>query len=475
MVFILVLLLYMIAGTVIAYISRKLGVASTRDYIVAGGRMGTLLSFGTYAATTYSAFMMIGLVGLAYSTGVGALGFELLYLLATIILLSTVGYRVWKLSRERGWTTPSQMLSDLYSSRLLGLLVAGLYLFVMIPYTTAQIQGLSTVFEYAGLDPSMGIIISALLAYIWIFMAGMWSIASTDLYQAFLMLSGGVLLLLLLVAPGIRVFNVSPLEALRMAGENGYLGLTGFWTPQVMLAYTIPWMFFAITNPQVVIRLFIQRDSRVYKRSVLFFAFYGLLYTLIAVLVGLLARGYAVNALIPSNLRNDDVTVYLLKAFNPILGSIIAVSIIAAAVSTVNSIVHAVSSSTYTEILSSKRLKPIVVLNIVSLVIIVLSSILAYMQVSFIVELSVLTSVYLLPLAPLTILGIYMGRYVKKYARTASIISLMAGVLIAVASTLLNGGRKAFTAVYLGTPVSAWILIVSTLVSSIGFLLDVKS
>ncbi|WP_042667590.1 sodium:solute symporter family protein [Desulfurococcus amylolyticus] len=469
--FIDILVVYVIMGTVIAYASRRMNIKTTKDYIIAGGRVGSIVSFGTYAATTYSAFMMIGLVGLTYATGVGALGFELLYLLVTVILLSTIGYKIWELSRMNGWMTPSQMLSDLYSSRYLGMLSAFLYLFVMVPYTAAQIQGLTIIFNYAGLDPAVGTIISATITYTWIFIAGMWSIATTDLYQAILMLAGGLLFIVQLTLPG-AVFNIDPAKALISSGEKGFLGMTSFWSPQVFLAYTIPWIFFAVTNPQVVIRLFIHRDEKTYKRGVSLFAFYGLLYTLIVVLAGLLVRGFAENGLIPQNLRRDEVTIYLLNLFNPSIGSLIAVSIVAAAVSTANSIIHAVASSIYREMRSHGDKGSLVILNLTSLVLIALSSLLAYARITYIVDLSVMSSVYLLPLAPLTILGIYLNKYIGKYTRTAAITSIVVGVSIAGVSTIVNGGSRAFTSIYMGIPISLWVLLVSTAILLIGLLID---
>lgn len=470
--FVALLLLYILVGTIIAYFSRKMGIKDARDYIIAGGRVGSLVSFGTYAATTYSAFMMLGLVGLAYSTGVGALGFELLYLLVTVIILSTIGFKIWRLSREKGWITPSQMLGDIYSSRLLGILVAGLYLFTMIPYVAAQIQGLTIVFTYAGLDPVAGTLVSAAVAYLWILFAGMWSIATTDLYQAILMLTGGLLYITQLMLPAPWLPGASPSQAIALVGEKGYLGLTDFWTPHVFLAYTVPWIFFALTNPQVVMRLYIQRDEAAYRRSVALFSFYGLLYTLIAVTAGLLARGFAEAGFIPANLKRDEVTIYLIRLFNPFVGSLIAVSIVAAAVSTVNSIVHAVASSIYREVIGSPR-RQLALLNAVSLVIIALSSFLAYARVAYIVDLSVMTSVYLLPLAPITAIGLYLARHVGSHARTAALLSLATGETVAVASTLLNRGSRAFTSVYAGVPASLWVLTVSTLVLLAGFMLDI--
>jgi len=184
--FLLIFTLYIIIGSFLALLSRMFFTKDLRDYYTSSGRLGAVLSAGTYAATTYSAFMMVGLVGMAYATGVGALGFELLYLAATIFLLSTIGYRIWRLARDRMWIAPSQMIGDLYGSRALGLAVAMIYLFAMIPYLAAQIQGLRAVFSYGGFEEIEAIIIAAILVYAWIVVAGMWSVALTDTYQGFL-------------------------------------------------------------------------------------------------------------------------------------------------------------------------------------------------------------------------------------------------------------------------------------------------
>ncbi|ADG90537.1 Na+/solute symporter [Thermosphaera aggregans] len=57
----LVLLVAHIAvGTTLALLSRRYFTRSLRDYYTASSRLGVLLSAGTYAATTYSAFMMGG-------------------------------------------------------------------------------------------------------------------------------------------------------------------------------------------------------------------------------------------------------------------------------------------------------------------------------------------------------------------------------------------------------------------------------
>ncbi|MFW6137616.1 MAG: sodium:solute symporter family transporter, partial [Spirochaetota bacterium] len=60
----------------IAAAARKGLGKGAEEFFIGGRRIRGFISGMTYAATTYSAFMLVGLVGLTYQSGVGALGFE---------------------------------------------------------------------------------------------------------------------------------------------------------------------------------------------------------------------------------------------------------------------------------------------------------------------------------------------------------------------------------------------------------------
>ncbi len=468
--FLVVLALYILGGTIIAVISKRFFQKNLRDYYVGGGRLGSLLTAGTYAATTYSAFMMIGLVGLTYATGVGALGFELLYLAATVFLLSTVGYEVWRKSKEYNWIAPSQMLGDLYGSRSLSILVSTIYLFAMLPYLAAQIQGLKAMFNYGGLSEDWALIISSILVYLWIAIAGLWSVALTDLYQGLIMLISGLAYfawVLLVFTPST---GVSLNDVFIVLGENGYLGLTSFWSLPVFLAYTIPWVFFAVTNPQVVVRLYMPRDEKAYRRGVFYFFIYGFLYTLIVVVVGLVVRGLALMGFIPSDLPRDSVTPWLLSRIHPLLGSLIAISVIAAAISTANSIVLAISGSL---LVSTNKHNGLTLARIIDAILVVVAALIARANIGFIVDLSVLTSVILLPLAPVTITGLYINVR-NKYAKTSALIAIIIGVSIATYYAYTLGPRRAFIERVFDLPISLVVLLSSTIVLLAGVLIGKK-
>ncbi|MCD6324480.1 MAG: sodium:solute symporter family protein, partial [Desulfurococcales archaeon] len=333
------LALYIGVGTALALIARRFGVGSSSEYFAAGHRLGGLLSAMTYAATTYSAFMMIGLVGFAYATGVGSLGFELSYLLVTLLVLALFAKKVWSMGRSKDWVSASEMLSDLYGSRALGIYVAALYFVALIPYISAQFIGIGKIFEGLGLTYGGGVVFASILVLGWVVVAGMWSKATTDVFQGGWMIAAALAFLVWLLWGFMPAHDITLAEVSKALTDAGLTSVgKGFWTLPTLLAFTIPWWFFAVTNPQVVRKLFMPADERSLKSLIKYFGVYGLIYTLIVVFIGMVARGLTLEGVFPYIQDRDLVTPYLLLKAGPVLSSFIYVSIIAAAVTTANSI-----------------------------------------------------------------------------------------------------------------------------------------
>ena len=445
---------FSVVGTAIAWVARRVGLRSIEDFYAAVGRFGGFLAAMTYAATTYSSFMLVGLVGLAYATGVGSLGFELAYLLATIGILCLWGPRVWKLARCRGFVSPSELLSRLYNSRLLGLFVSLLYLVALIPYVSAQFIGVGRVFEGLGLGFATGVGAMLVLSIVWTVLAGMWSVATTDAFQGMWMIttSFGLLVWLVGLTSG---GNVDVGEVLEKCGLLSVGG--GFWSPAIFVSFTIPWMFFAITNPQVVQRLYTPRNSKAYRQMVLMFAVYGLAFTAFVVYIGLVARALADYHLIPLPRTRDQVTPCLLTVAPPMLAAATYVGIVAASLSTVDSIVLSIASALVREVGRGKMLAytSIVFVNFVAASI-------ASTKPAPIVEMSVLSSLLLLPLAPASIYAVYRPHEANNH-RIAATASILAGVIVAFAAAILLGPRKTLTTLVAGIPVPLIVLTVSTI------------
>jgi SSS family solute:Na+ symporter len=91
---------------------------------------------------------------------------------------------------------------------------------------------------------------------------------------------------------------------------------------------------------------------------------------------------------------------------------------------------------------------------------------------AYIVELSVLTSVLLLPLAPISIFGIWLENKIGRFSKISSGISLVFGIVVALIGLYLNGANKIFTSLILGLPLSAWVILISTAILGVGIILD---
>jgi len=478
--FISLLAIYIAMGTIIALVSRRFGVKSSADYFVAGYRLGGFLASMTYAATTYSAFMMVGLVGLAFATGIAALGFELAYLIATMGILATVGPTIWRLARERGWVSPSEMVSDLYNSQILGMAIPVLYLVALIPYVAAQLKGVGEIFDVVGLGYGVGIVVALGLVLLWTLIAGVWSVATTDAYQGIWMLGASISVTLWLSTALIPSSNLDVsriVEVLRTTASGNLLSNT--WPINVFIGFTTPWLFFAITNPQVVQRLYMPRNSRAYRGMVRYFAIYGLLYTALVVLIGLAFRAYVASMLgremeIHLVKNRDMVTPYMLSLASPLLAVFTFVSIVAAAISTANSIILSVASS-ITRDLYERRARVVkqqtsrVIAWSSIAVMSMAAAIIALAKPAFIVELSVLSAALLLPLAPVTLVGLYLQPGSKgRVPALSALLSIASGFAIMLLAAIVYGAKKALITTWLGIPIPLWVLIVSTLIIALG-------
>src|SRR5690606_15117450 len=115
-------------------------------YFLGDRKLGGFVSALSYSATTYSAFMLVGLAGLTYAGGVGALGFELIYLMG-VSLVAFFGPRFWIVGKKYGYVTPSEMLGDRYENKLVALVVSLASCIFLIPYSAVQLTGVGYLFS----------------------------------------------------------------------------------------------------------------------------------------------------------------------------------------------------------------------------------------------------------------------------------------------------------------------------------------
>jgi SSS family solute:Na+ symporter len=327
---------FAVLGGVIALLAARENTGTAADYYLGGRHLGGVVAGLSYAATTYSAFMLVVLTGLTYRGGVGALGFELIYF-SGLVLLVIFGPRFWLAARRWGFITPAEMLGARYGSRNIARLTAVISLVFLIPYSTTQMAGIGLLLSGVtggAITLGMAITVGAALAIFWTLVAGLRSVAWTDAVQAMVMLVSALLAVGFVVSAigGWQTFGDRIMES-----NAAWLDVPGpgLWSLPTFIALSLPWFFFPLSNPQVSQRLFVTKDLAALRRMIFWVLGFGLVFTLIAVI-----WGFAALVLTPDLENPAGATPALLgSGAVPVpVSLLLIIGILAAAVSTLDSI-----------------------------------------------------------------------------------------------------------------------------------------
>ncbi len=418
------IIIYIFIASFVAFLSKTGKQTNMEGYFLAGRKLGGFVSALSYSATTYSAFMLVGLAGLTYAGGVGALGFELIYLMG-VSLVAFFGPRFWLAGKKYGYLTPSEMLGDRYNSKLVAVIAAVSSCIFLIPYSAVQLSGIGYLLSgmtNGEISYTTGMVIATVMAVVFTYIAGIRSVAWTDSLQALFMIVSSTLVVFFLVyrLGGIREFfldiETKAPELLTVPG-NGYFSIATF------LGLTIPWFFFSLSNPQVSQRLYMPGSLKSMRTMLLGFMIFGLIYTIVAVMWGF----SAVNKF-PELANPDMATPVLLSSelVPPVLGVIVMVGIMAAAISTIDSILLTLSSLFARDVYGNIRpeisdRKQLAMGKLVIPVIAVLAFLFAKLELNLIAVLSVASSAGLLVTVP-AIIGTFFWKRGTAPAVLASVI-----------------------------------------------------
>ncbi len=419
--------IWAILGFGIVYLARRRLGEGIPEFFIANRKVSGFISGMTYSATTYSAFMMVGLVGLTYTSGVEALGFELTYLIFTVFLLFIFAPRFWIAGREFDFITPPDLLSERYENKHVGTIATILALGMLIPYASVQLMGAGYLFTGLtnGQAPYMlGVLLMAAFSGVAVFWAGFRSVSWTDAFQAMTMLVTSIILLFYVFyhffgGPA-QFFSTVQMETPNLLKIS--------WDIQKFIGLSLPWAFFALSNPQVSQRMFVSENTTSLKRMIIYFAAFGFIYTIITTLLGFSAANILPNLSSP-----DKAMPLLLSKVPTVLALIVFVGIFAAATSTLGSIILTLSSMGMMNIASS--LKPdidenskLLIGKIIIPILLIICIIFASLQLNLIAILSSMASGGLLVAVP-AFIGAFFWRGGTDQGAIWSII--IAGIITA--------------------------------------------
>ena len=361
-----VLAVYLVTLLGLGWLGYRQSQIGEEDYYLAGRRQGWVITSLTIMATFFSSFALLGAPGMVYREGVV---FALVSLNVPVAgyCVYLLGSRIWEAGRAHGYVTPADMICDYYGSRVaLRLLVVLVGILFTIPYVMMQLKAggelTAVMFDsYSGAF-GLGAVVLAGITTLYIMIGGMRSVAWTDALQCLLLVSGMLLSGVALVSffGGLSAFA----QAISQLPESSLTvpGNTGFWSIPTLFTVSLLMPIGGIIQPAQWMRFYAARDLETLRRSALVFV---ILLTG-CFLLGIMLVGLGGQVLYPLELDGSggirphpDVESYdqilvaviqrtLPELLGPALGIVFAsmmmVAIMAAAMSTADSSLHALSA-----------------------------------------------------------------------------------------------------------------------------------
>lgn len=340
---------WLIATSLICFyllVTLVLGLAANRKltidvegFFLYGRKAGFVVLYLTVVATYHSAFAFLGSSGFFYSHGIGfwdAGTWTILVGAVTYVL----GSRIWFLGERFGYVTPADLLADFYESEAVRVVTALVSVLFTILYIQVQAQGLGYIISVASggrISFELGTFVLLLVAACYLVVGGLRAVYWTDVVQGiwmYLAIWIGALVLAYELFGGPiqlfqRVMEERP-DLLTLPGPHGFFS-PGMWLGMMVSLTGVLFM------PQMMIRYYTAASARTIKWLGATTPIYLLTLYIPAALVGL------GGSLVLPNLETPDriFPELLVRFAPPWLTGLILAGAAAAAMSTLDSILHA--------------------------------------------------------------------------------------------------------------------------------------
>ena len=161
------------------------------NWTVGGRRFGVILIWLLMAGEIYTTFTFLGASGWAYSKGAPAF-YILAYGALAYVLSFFILPVIWKIGKKYGLHTQPDFFIKRYDSRLLGVLVAIVGVFSILPYLQLQLVGLGLIVEVASngaINSKVAIGISFILTCVFVYTSGIKGAAWVAIIKDILMIA----------------------------------------------------------------------------------------------------------------------------------------------------------------------------------------------------------------------------------------------------------------------------------------------
>jgi SSS family solute:Na+ symporter len=458
--FSIIVIIYLIVVGYLGYLGYK-GTKTSGDYMIAGRQIHPYVMAISYGATFISTSAIVGFGGAAGVFGMGLLWLTFLNIgLGIAVAFILFGKRTRRIGLNLDAHTFPEFLGRRYDSKFIQVL-GGVVIFVFMPlYTGVVLIGAARFIENTfNLNFVLALTIFSIIVAAYVIVGGLKGVMYTDALQGTIMFIGMIALLVLTykslggIIPAHQALTdlVSKVpDSLAAGGHQG-------WTTMPLLGSPLWWSLVStiilgvgigvLAQPQLVVRFMSVKSNKDLNRAVLIGGIFILAMTGVAFVVGSLSNAFFFkqtgNIAIAEAGGNTDLIIptFINMAMPPWFVYIFMLTLLAAAMSTISSQLHAIGTSFSRDMLGAgtgtsekdkvkKSGKVIMITKIGVGIGIVISVVLGYyLPISIIARgtalfFGVCAAVFL----PMYICGLYWKRSSKAGAISGMVVGLVTSV-----------------------------------------------
>ena len=341
---------------------------SSSDFYLGGRKLGPLVTAMSAEASDMSSYLLMGLPGLAYLSGLADCGWTIIGLaVGTYLNWLFTARRLRRYSQAIGAYTLPQFFSKRYHDErnILGAIAAIVIIVFFIPYTASGFAACGKLFNSLfGLNYTMGMLLAAVVIVGYTTAGGFLAASTTDFIQSIVMT---IALLFVLIfstisagGVGAVVENAKSLDGF-FSMFTTYSETTGTGSPYTFLTIitTLSWGFGYFGMPHILLRFMAIEDEKKLKTSRRVASIWVVIAMFIALSIGVVGRAMSASGLIEtltgSGTENIIVKIADLVAsygvIPAIMAGIVLAGILASTMSTADSQLLAASSSVSEDLL----------------------------------------------------------------------------------------------------------------------------
>lgn len=309
------------------------------DFLIGDRQLGPVVASVSYAASSSSAWTLLGMSGIAFTLGLSAIWFVLGSILGMVLSWTFVAPKLMQMSHQHQLTTLTDVLLFKLTASPWRTAITFFSSIIIIVcfgfYVAAQLQGAGQTFHHTfDINQNNSIVIGAIIILIYTLLGGFWAVSVTDTIQGLLMLGAAL---------------VIPIAAyIHMGGwESFWNSYTSIATPSQLdwlqqrtglaaLGFTIGIVgvsFGTFGQPHLLVRFMALRDQRALSQARLIAVFW-----FAVVFGGMFFLGLAGRVIISELSNSESVFIILAEQlFIPVVGAIIIAALLSAIMSTADS------------------------------------------------------------------------------------------------------------------------------------------